>query len=72
MFLKLNKRHLFVKFAEQNEMRLMDVPLAEMQKICPEITQEVYKVLSVESSMKARQSYGGTAPEQVKARLMED
>lgn len=61
-----------VKFAEQNEMRLMDVPLAEMQKICPEITQEIYKVLSVESSMNARQSYGGTAPEQVKARLLED
>ncbi|MCQ2913799.1 MAG: argininosuccinate lyase [Alphaproteobacteria bacterium] len=61
-----------VKFAEQHNMRLMDVPLKEMQSVCPKITQDVYNVLNVEASMNARNSYGGTAPEQVKARLNED
>lgn len=60
-----------VKFAEQNDLRLMDVPLEEMQKICPKITQDVFNYLSVESSMNARKSYGGTAPEQLKLQLEE-
>lgn len=60
-----------VKFAEQNDLRLADVPLTEMQKICPQITQDVYAVLSAEASLNARQSYGGTAPDQLRDRLAE-
>ena len=60
-----------VKYAEKNGLRLTDVPLEEMRKICPEITQEVYAVLDVAASLKSRQSYGGAAPEQVRDRLAE-
>lgn len=61
-----------VKYAEQNELRLMDVSLTQMQKICPQITQDVYTVLDVSSSLNARKSYGGAAPEQLRQRLDEE
>ena len=38
----------------------------ELKNIEPEITQDVYKVLSLEASVNARQSFGGTAPKGVK------
>lgn len=60
-----------VKFAEKNGLRLMDVPLNEMQKICPQITQDVYSVLDVFHSLNARKSYGGTAPDQLRQQLIE-
>jgi len=36
-----------------------------MQKIHPEINEDVYSVLGVQQAVTARNSYGGTAPEQV-------
>lgn len=60
-----------VKFAEKNGLRLTDVPLSEMQKICPQITQDVYSVLDVFHSLNARKSYGGTAPDQLRQHLIE-
>lgn len=60
-----------VKFAEKNGLRLADVPLAEMQKICPQITQDVFSVLDVYHSLNARKSYGGTAPDQLRRQLAE-
>jgi len=39
--------------------------LKEMQAIEPKITSAVFGVLSVESSVKSRSSYGGTAPKNV-------
>lgn len=50
-------------------MTLAKLPLAEMQAIEPAITQDVYAVLSLEASVKARTSYGGTAPERVREQL---
>ena len=43
------------------------ITLDEMQKIEPAITAEVLKVLSVEASVAARMSYGGTAPDRIRA-----
>lgn len=60
-----------VKFAEKNGLRLADVPLAEMRKICPQITQDVFSVLDVHHSLNARKSYGGTAPDQLRRQLAE-
>jgi argininosuccinate lyase len=40
-----------------------------MQTAHPDITQEVYSVLGVENSVRSRQSYGGTAPDQVCAQI---
>jgi argininosuccinate lyase len=42
------------------------VPLAEMQKVEPGITDDVFKVLSVDRSVQSRTSYGGTAPKNVR------
>jgi argininosuccinate lyase len=36
-----------------------------MQSVEPRITRDVYKVLTVEASVAARKSYGGTAPANV-------
>jgi argininosuccinate lyase len=44
---------------------LHELDLKEMQAVEPKITAEVMKVLSVESSVKSRVSYGGTAPKNV-------
>lgn len=60
-----------VKYAEQHNIGLAEVPLDEMQKISPVITEDVYRVLDVFASLNARKSYGGTAPEQLKKRLEE-
>ena len=38
-----------------------------MQEVEPKITAEALKVLSVESSVKSRTSFGGTAPKNVAA-----
>ena len=56
-----------VKRAEELNTMLWDVPLAEMQKIEPRIHQGVYDVLSVSASAASRKSYGGTAPDNVRA-----
>jgi argininosuccinate lyase len=42
------------------------LPLAEMQAIEPRIGEEVRKVLTVDSSVRSRTSYGGTAPANVR------
>ena len=53
------------KAAETN-LPLHKLPLAEMKKIEPKITQAVFDVLSVERSVNSRTSYGGTAPKNVR------
>ena len=58
-----------VKRAEALGVDLMQLPLAELQALEPSVTEAVYKVLSPEASCASRQSFGGTAPEQVRARI---
>lgn len=58
-----------VKCAEDKGVTLDQLPLSDMQAIDPDITQDVFKVLSLESSVKARMSLGGTAPARVKEQL---
>jgi argininosuccinate lyase len=43
------------------------LPLEAMRAVEPRITAEVFGVLSVDSSVKSRTSYGGTAPKNVRA-----
>jgi argininosuccinate lyase len=40
-----------------------------MQGVHPGITQEVFDVLGVDNSVRSRTSYGGTAPDQVRAQI---
>ncbi len=56
-----------VKRAEELGCTLADLPLAEMQSVEPRITAAVYDVLAVERAVESRRSFGGTAPDQVRA-----
>ncbi len=60
-----------VKRAEELTLALADVPLSELQAIHPAINDSVYSVLTVDASVASRMSHGGTAPEQVRARIAE-
>jgi argininosuccinate lyase len=54
-----------VKLAESRGVALDQLPLADLQEIDSRIDDRVFAALSVEASVAARSSYGGTAPEQV-------
>jgi argininosuccinate lyase len=60
-----------VKLAESRNVALDQLPLADLRAIDARIDDRVFAALSVEASVAARSSYGGTAPEQVKARVAE-
>jgi argininosuccinate lyase len=53
--------------ASERGVPLHELPLEQMQAIEPRITEQALEVLSVESSVKSRTSYGGTAPKNVRA-----
>jgi argininosuccinate lyase len=58
-----------VKRAEALGVALADLPLVEMQALEPAITKAVYDVLDIDRSVASRRSYGGTAPERVRAAI---
>ena len=58
---------LLVKIAEDKNCGLEELPLSDMQAIESGITEEVFGVLKLENSVKSRNSFGGTAPANVKA-----
>ena len=53
--------------AEAKGCDLDGLTLAEMQETEPRITEEVYSVLGIDNSVRSRTSFGGTAPDNVKA-----
>ena len=55
--------------AESMGVALKDVPLKELEALEPRITNDVFKVLSLEASVAARTSFGGTAPSRVKEQI---
>jgi len=58
-----------VKAAEEAGIGLADLPLETLQAIDARIDERVYAVLTVDASVASRKSHGGTAPEQVRARI---
>ena len=58
-----------VALAEKKGCDLPDLSLSEMNSVHGGITQEIYSVLGVHNSVASRQSYGGTAPTQVRAQI---
>ncbi|TPW27288.1 argininosuccinate lyase [Pararhizobium mangrovi] len=58
-----------VALADDRGCDLADLPLAELRKINPAITQAVYDVLTVDASVASRSSYGGTAPSEVRRQI---
>lgn len=60
-----------VKRAEALGVGLAQLPLEELHKLHPGVTEGVYKVLTPGASCASRQSFGGTAPDQVRERVAE-
>ena len=60
-----------VKLAEARGIALDRVPLGDLQELDARIDARVFAALSVEASVAARTSYGGTAPDAVRARVAE-
>jgi argininosuccinate lyase len=58
-----------VKRAEEKGVALDRLPLAEMQAVEPGITKDVLPSLSLEASLNARTSEGGTAPVRVREQV---
>ena len=58
-----------VAMAEAKGCDLPELSLAEMQSVNPTINQQIYSVLGVHNSVASRQSYGGTAPSQVRDQI---
>jgi argininosuccinate lyase len=55
-----------VALAEKKGCDLPELALADMRKVEPRITKDVFKVLTVEASAASRLSFGGTAPANVR------
>jgi argininosuccinate lyase len=60
-----------VKLAESRGVALDALSLADLQAIDPRIGEGVFAALSVEASVAARTSHGGTAPVEVRKRIAE-
>ena len=56
-----------VKMAEDQGCGLEDLSLQDMRSVAPGITADVLSVLGVDNSVRSRTSYGGTAPDNVRA-----
>jgi len=59
-----------VQLADQKNCTLAELSLADMQTVEEKITDAVFDVLTVENSVKSRTSYGGTAPDNVRAQAV--
>ena len=58
-----------VKAAIVHQVDLSELPLAVLREFNPNIEKDVYEVLSLRSSLNARDILGGTAPKQVRAQI---
>ena len=58
-----------VRRADELGCALADLPLQELQALAPQIGEGVFKVLTLEGSVAARDHVGGTAPAQVAAQV---
>ncbi len=58
-----------VKIAEEKNLELSQLKLADLQKIEKKITKDIFNYLDVKSSVESRNSYGGTSPIQVKKQI---
>jgi argininosuccinate lyase len=58
-----------VKFASERGVDLSQLPLENLQQFHRAIEQDVYEVLSLQGSLNARNTLGGTAPAQVRAQI---
>ena len=60
-----------VALADEKKCGLDELTLEELQSVEPQLTSAVQAVLSIDHAVAVRTSYGGTAPEQVRASIAE-
>jgi len=58
-----------VALAEKKSLRLDELDLADLRTIEPRLSEDVFAQLTVDASVAARASYGGTAPDNVRAQI---
>ena len=58
-----------VKYAIEQKKKLDELNLYELQKFSPSISDDVFKILSVEGSVASKNTYGGTSPVQVATQI---
>ena len=58
-----------VAMAEEKGCGLEDLTLEDLTTIDARITDDVFNVLGVDNSVRSRTSYGGTAPDNVRAQI---
>jgi len=58
-----------VKLAEGKGITLDELSLNEMQSVHTKITKDIFKAIAIDTCVARRQSFGGTAPKQVKAAI---
>jgi len=58
-----------VAMAEEKGCELAELSLTDLQSINPAITARIFDVLTVDASVASRQSFGGTAPSQVRKQI---
>ncbi len=58
-----------VKYAIQQNKRLDELRLDELQKFSPSISEDVFEILSLDGSVASKNTYGGTAPARVKEQI---
>jgi argininosuccinate lyase len=58
-----------VALADSQDCRLDALKLADMQAVEPRLDKAIYEVLSIDSALQARNSFGGTAPAEVEAHI---
>ena len=59
-----------VRLGIESKRDLSEMSLSELQSLSPLIERDVFDVLTLEGSVSARNHYGGTAPEQVRAAII--
>jgi argininosuccinate lyase len=59
-----------VRLGIESKRDLSEMSLSELQSLSPLIESDVFGVLTLEGSVSARNHYGGTAPEQVRAAII--
>ncbi|HVH73369.1 MAG TPA: argininosuccinate lyase [Stellaceae bacterium] len=62
---------MIVRRAEGLGLALAELPLGELTAIEPKITGEVYQIIDIDRSAASRASFGGTAPQRVRAAAAE-
>ena len=58
-----------VRLADEAGKALWELPLEKLREVDPRIDARVFDVLSLDASVKSRTSFGGTAPDRVRARI---